>query len=62
MTPPVELLNVDQLAAFLHRKPGGIRKAAQRGELPVAAKTRRPLTWLRSDWERWAASPRTVAR
>jgi hypothetical protein len=62
VTRHVELWDVEQVAAFLHRKPGGIRKAAQLGQLPVPAKTRKPWTWLRSDWERWAERPSTVAR
>lgn len=62
MRPAPELWNAEDVARFLRRKPGGVCKSAQRGELPVAAKTRRPWTWLRSDWERWAESPRTTAR
>ena len=62
MKPAAELLTADQLAAFLHRTPMAIKKAAQRGQLPFAAKTRKPWTWLRADVERWASNPRTVAK
>lgn len=59
---PVELWDAEQLAAFLHRKPGGVRKAAQRGELPFPAKTRKPWTWLRSDVEAWVQRRSTIPR
>jgi hypothetical protein len=53
------LWNAEQLAAFLHRAPGGVKKSAQRGELPVAAKTKRPWTWSAAEWLRWKDSART---
>lgn len=48
------LWNATQVAAFLNRKPGGVVKAAQRGELPVPAKQRHPWMWNANDWYRWA--------
>lgn len=56
----LELLSAEQVAEMLHRKVGGIKKAYQRGQLAFPAKTRRPLTFRRSDVERWIEQNTTL--
>ena len=55
-----EFLTAEQVAAMLHRKPSGIRKAAQLGKLPFPRKSTHPTVFLRSDVERWMESRSTV--
>lgn len=44
------VLTLPELASLLRRKPGGVRKAAQEGRLPVQPLCRKPLTWSREAW------------
>ena len=53
MSAPERLWTAEDVAVFLNRKVGGVKKAAQEGTLPVPAKTRRPWTWNPDDWKRW---------
>jgi hypothetical protein len=53
-------LTAEHLADLLHRAPGGIRKAAQKGTLPGPAPIgKKPWTWNRDEWRRWYEGGRT---
>lgn len=58
MVKPVVLWDADQLAAWLHRKVGGVKRAAQEGRLPVPYLQKHPYVWNANDWYRWAEGKR----
>ena len=45
-----DVITLPELAAWLRRKPGGVRKAHQEGRLPVPALSLKPLTWSKHPW------------
>ena len=55
-------LTAEDVAALLHRKPGGIKKAAQLGAMVPAPFQKRPWLWRKVDLQAYVEHPHAFRR